>query len=307
MHFWYGFTVQDLHAKSFKRLTSTKLYVPDHIRLRSGGTSSCNLVPSVLWLSLRRITREGAFLTQLDSFRAFVSASRNVSARYRVLVALAVVLSVVTLAATVIACMAEQLERFVPDIWIDTASYASTVASDAITTGVLVFNLKRYRTGIERTDALLDRLASYSINTGTAAHRHREYAPTHPRECCLIRKGEAANCMTWLGPQSLFGKKVQVVFLALSIPSTKVYANSVLTALNSRNALVDASNAVSTHLEFTTLNQVANGDVEARMAIPVPATRVPQDDHSGRGLLSPVAGMEGEGRSFSDRLISGDL
>ncbi|KAI9069840.1 hypothetical protein FKP32DRAFT_1753600 [Trametes sanguinea] len=215
-----------------------------------------------------------------------------ISARYRVLVTLAVVLSAVTLAftiaATVIACIAKQLERFVPDIWIDTASYASTVASDAITTGVLVFNLKRYRTGIERTDALLDRLASYSINTGL-----------------LI-----GIVNTLLLILSLFGKKVQVVFLAISIPSTKVYANSVLTALNSRNALVDVSNSVSTHLEFTTLPQVANSDVEARMTTPVLTPRVPPgSSHRGRGPLRPVAGMEGEGRSFSDRLVSvsGDI
>ncbi|KAJ2988980.1 hypothetical protein NUW54_g8934 [Trametes sanguinea] len=206
------------------------------------------------------------------------------------------------LAATVIACMAKQLERFVPDIWIDTASYASTVASDAITTGVLVFNLKRYRTGIERTDALLDRLASYSINTGMAAHRHREYAPTHPLSLWKEGPGRVPG-VEHPFHQSICELSPDGVCIVLAVSSLSQYIHDHTTflyvqcncSLNSRNALVDASNAVSTHLD------------SPRMAIPVPATRVPQDDHSGRGLLSPVAGMEGEGRSFSDRLISGDL
>ncbi|OSD01391.1 hypothetical protein PYCCODRAFT_506920 [Trametes coccinea BRFM310] len=181
-----------------------------------------------------------------------------ISVKYRILVTLAVVLSAVTLvftiAATVIACLTKQLERFVPDIWIDTASYASTVVSDAITTGVLVYNLKGYRTGIERTDAFLDCLASYAINTGL-----------------LI-----GIMNTLLLILSLFGKKIQVVFLAIGIPSTKLYANSVLAALNSRIPLAGTENPVSTHLEFTTMNEIANSNVEARMATPVLATHIPR-------------------------------
>ncbi|KAL7277395.1 hypothetical protein ACG7TL_009257 [Trametes sanguinea] len=129
-----------------------------------------------------------------------------ISVKYRILVTLAPLSNIIaswynvvfTIAATVIACLTKQLERFVPDIWIDTASYASTVVSDAITTGVLVYNLKGYRTGIERTDAFLDRLASYAINTGlliglvafplmpqSAPHadmlaQYHEYPPPHP-------------------------------------------------------------------------------------------------------------------------------
>ncbi|KAI9069854.1 hypothetical protein FKP32DRAFT_36284 [Trametes sanguinea] len=92
-----------------------------------------------------------------------------ISARYRGLVALAVTLSAAfvgyNIAATVINYGVTLFYRLDPDAWIGMASYASIAVSDTITTGVLVFNLKQYRTGIKRTDVLLGRLASFAIHT----------------------------------------------------------------------------------------------------------------------------------------------
>ncbi|OSC96593.1 hypothetical protein PYCCODRAFT_1472514 [Trametes coccinea BRFM310] len=198
-----------------------------------------------------------------------------ISKKYRILVAIAVILSLAALgfltAATAIAYIVAKEHKFVYDIWINRTSYATSVVADSITTGLLIFNLKRLHTGIKRTDLLLDRLAAYAINTGL-----------------LIG---VANMLLFI--LSFFGKNVQTAFLGIGIPATKLYANSVLTVLNARQSLAEKDTApVSTHLEFITLSHVANTTAQTRVNSQQPWHASSENSQGDDG--SPTSGTTSE-------------
>ncbi|KAL7277410.1 hypothetical protein ACG7TL_009272 [Trametes sanguinea] len=154
-----------------------------------------------------------------------------ISKKYRILVAIAVILSLAALgfltAATAIAYIVAKEHKFVYDIWINRTSYATSVVADSITTGVLIFNLKRLHTGIKRTDLLLDRLAAYAINTGLLIGYVNAFVSYY--NLCLTPECPRSVANMLLFILSFFGKNVQTAFLGIGIPATKLYANSVLT------------------------------------------------------------------------------
>ncbi|CDO76938.1 hypothetical protein BN946_scf185006.g20 [Trametes cinnabarina] len=213
-----------------------------------------------------------------------VSRGSSVSAKYRLLVAIAVILSLAGLGEdansslflhgcdgycvcplATLSCywinldghrfIAAREHKFLYDIWINRSSYATTVVADVITTGVLVFNLKRFHTGVKRTDDLLDRLAMFALNTGL-----------------LIG---ITNILLFI---LSFFDNAQLAFLGISMPATKrmlsfsrlmgfasvtlkppfdaltVYANSVLAVSMAKKDL----NPASTHVEFIGMSNVAN-------------------------------------------------
>ncbi|KAI9064057.1 hypothetical protein FKP32DRAFT_592322 [Trametes sanguinea] len=91
--------------------------------------------------------------------------------KYRVLVSVAILLSLVTLGcATANTVLSFSSITVIKDIqrvkWIDSFGFIMAIISDTLTTGVLVFNLKQRRTGIRQTDHLIDRLVLYCLNTG---------------------------------------------------------------------------------------------------------------------------------------------
>ncbi|KAL7277382.1 hypothetical protein ACG7TL_009244 [Trametes sanguinea] len=161
------------------------------------------------------------------------------------------------IAATVVNSGVVEFQGLDPDSWIDTASYASIALSDAITTGVLVFNLKRYRTGFRRTDVLLGRVTSFAIHTG-------------------LLMGVVNTLLLIL---TFFGKnlKTQAVFLIIGFPATKLYAISVLAALNSRSSLANVANRNNTDLEFISLSRIPDRTVEIRVAEPQVRGRSTED------------------------------
>ncbi|KAI0363648.1 hypothetical protein BV20DRAFT_975436 [Pilatotrama ljubarskyi] len=90
------------------------------------------------------------------------------------------------------------------------------VTVDLIATGTLTYYLRRSRTGFKRTDSMVDVLMVYGINTGLSTS-----VITMTSLICAIAK-----------PASL-------VYAAILVVGTKMYANSLLAVLNSRRSIVD--------------------------------------------------------------------
>ncbi|KAI0363876.1 hypothetical protein BV20DRAFT_1125975 [Pilatotrama ljubarskyi] len=106
--------------------------------------------------------------------------------------------------------------------WLDSAGFAATVASDILITSVLIFTLKRSRTGFKRTDHIVDRLILYTVNTGLLT------------SICNI----LALVLGLAQPSNM-------IYIGVAIISTKVYANSLLAALNTRRSLAASDVATS--------------------------------------------------------------
>ncbi|EIW53042.1 uncharacterized protein TRAVEDRAFT_53459 [Trametes versicolor FP-101664 SS1] len=158
--------------------------------------------------------------------------------QYKVVVALAVSFSIVALAfgtaTTVQGIKIHTFTRFQHYTWMDSVAFAAAVASDALTTGVLIYVLKASRTGFKKTDHIIDRLTLYAVNTGFLTGVFDLLA--------LI--------FAVVYPDNL-------VYFAFSIVATKVYANSLLAVLNTRHSGAEGRDpgstigihAVSTHNE----------------------------------------------------------
>ncbi|KAI0763281.1 hypothetical protein BD413DRAFT_495241 [Trametes elegans] len=132
-------------------------------------------------------------------------------ATYRVLVVVAIILSLVALgfsaAAAGEAFIVRTFDRFWHFTWLDSAGFGVTVVSDLLTTTVLIITLMRSRTGM-RTKLAYDTQWSYRLQTLTRA--------------------------------------TNLIFLGVSIVATKVYSNSLLAVLNSRETLrhIPADNSI---------------------------------------------------------------
>ncbi|OSC98515.1 hypothetical protein PYCCODRAFT_1470992 [Trametes coccinea BRFM310] len=139
-------------------------------------------------------------------------------------------------ASTVKAYVVSTFDEFNHFIWLDSAGCAVTVASDVLTTSVLITVLKQSRTGVKQTDYLLDRLVKYSINTGL-----------------LIGLFDTVSFVL------SFFKGDSLIFTGIAIAGTKLYANSVLAVLNSRRSSTGAtrgSGTSGTYPEVISLNNV---------------------------------------------------
>ncbi|KAI0631813.1 hypothetical protein C8Q77DRAFT_1129122 [Trametes polyzona] len=113
--------------------------------------------------------------------------------------------------------------------WLDSAALGTAGASDILTTGSLIFILKTSHTGFRRTDHMLDRLILYTINTGLLTG--------------------ILNVIVIISVRVL----PNLVSYGIAIVLTKVYANSVFAALNSRHSTsADANGTNNTTLTVLT-------------------------------------------------------
>ncbi|KAJ6524057.1 hypothetical protein B0H10DRAFT_354051 [Mycena sp. CBHHK59/15] len=87
-------------------------------------------------------------------------------------------------------------------------------AADALITASLCYYLHRGRTGLKQTNSMINRLMVFAINRGAIT--------TFLQLCYLIAFEAKADSMAWV---------------AIHVAISKVYTNSVLATLNSRNAI----------------------------------------------------------------------
>ncbi|KAI0706403.1 hypothetical protein C8Q76DRAFT_157534 [Earliella scabrosa] len=112
--------------------------------------------------------------------------------------------------------------------WLVCIRVGAATAADAILTSVLVYTLHKSRTGMKRTDSIINVLILYSVNTGLII--------SAANVLCLV-------CGLVL-PQTL-------TYVVLDSVISSLYLNSVLASLNSRDALNS-----STRLGFDDLQVV---------------------------------------------------
>ncbi|KAH8826411.1 hypothetical protein DL96DRAFT_1607899 [Flagelloscypha sp. PMI_526] len=106
----------------------------------------------------------------------------------------------------------------------------STLACDLAIMGLMVYFLTRSRTGFKRTDSLIWRIVTLTVETGGF--------------CCML---------TLLHMVLYYGFPNHSWHLAVSVLEGKAYANSLLVHLNSRVELADINNAHDHH-SLSTLN-----------------------------------------------------
>ncbi|KAI1796285.1 hypothetical protein LXA43DRAFT_1090354 [Ganoderma leucocontextum] len=112
---------------------------------------------------------------------------------------------------------------FVPDTWIIATASAMTVCADFILTTVLIIALRRSRSGQKRTDSTLDVLVMYTITTGeflAVGSASTSFSDLSPAPCVSML---TLFLFVVLRPADL-------IYTALSLVSTKLYANSLLAA-----------------------------------------------------------------------------
>ncbi|KAI9059473.1 hypothetical protein FKP32DRAFT_1579823, partial [Trametes sanguinea] len=98
--------------------------------------------------------------------------------------------------------------------WMNSAGVGMAVLADTLLTAALTFSLHRSRTGIKRTDSVIDLLIMYAINTGA-----------------WVRGTDHVGLVQALAmPNNL-------IYAGIVIVATKLYANSMMAVLNSRRSL----------------------------------------------------------------------
>ncbi|KAI8990418.1 hypothetical protein BD414DRAFT_483569 [Trametes punicea] len=98
--------------------------------------------------------------------------------------------------------------------WMASTGSSFIMLGDFLVTSVLIYALRKSRTGITRTDSLLDLLIIYAISTGLVI--------------CIFNALNVAFSLAY--PHNL-------IYSAFSIVLTKLYANTLLVALNTRKSL----------------------------------------------------------------------
>ncbi|KAM5532687.1 hypothetical protein V8D89_013656 [Ganoderma adspersum] len=162
----------------------------------------------------------------ISTSQAFFARRAYIFAKgwYRILVLLAVVCLLGELGFSIATTVVEYIDtdsgfsgQFVANTWLIACASGLAVCADTTITTVLIIALRRNRSGIKSTDSLMDVLVLYTITTGL---------------------------ITSLSMLSLFlvvtiAPTEDGIYTAISVLVTKLYANTLLAALNSRRSLHD--------------------------------------------------------------------
>ncbi|KAI0328271.1 hypothetical protein GY45DRAFT_1326529 [Cubamyces sp. BRFM 1775] len=152
---------------------------------------------------------------------------------YRPIVAIASVLLIgelgFFLAATIQAFVFPIFTHFQRLTWLISAGAAMAVVADGLLTCILVTVLRRNMTGMKRMDTIVDILIMYAVSTGLLTG--------------IINL--LSFVFSLLAPGNL-------IYTAFGIVCTKLYANSLLAALNARKYLADR--AAGDNLDNSMLN-----------------------------------------------------
>ncbi|KAM5544696.1 hypothetical protein V8D89_001594 [Ganoderma adspersum] len=145
---------------------------------------------------------------------------------YRMLVIFAVFLCFIEMgffiAATTEAFIIPTFGGFKHVTWLVSTGSTMAVTSDVIITTMLIFALRKSRTGVKRTDSMLDVMIMYSINTGLLT-----------------------GVFNLLSLLFAFIRPGDLIYIGFGIPGTKMYANTLMAALNSRRSLAAKGSGVA--------------------------------------------------------------
>ncbi|RPD69899.1 hypothetical protein L226DRAFT_262370 [Lentinus tigrinus ALCF2SS1-7] len=158
-------------------------------------------------------------LVILTSQSFFARRVVAIGGKFRWIAGIAIVLFVGELAfyaaATVKAFMLPTFKDFLSVTWFISTGSAMAVTADFLLTSVLIISLRRSRTGFKQTDSTIDVLILFAVNTGLITG------------LCNI-----------LGIVFALILPSNLIYAAVGIVGTKLYATTLLAALNSRKSLV---------------------------------------------------------------------
>ncbi|KAM5544713.1 hypothetical protein V8D89_001611 [Ganoderma adspersum] len=98
--------------------------------------------------------------------------------------------------------------------WMISVGSAQAITADTLLTSVLIVTLRRRRTGIQRTDSMIDVLILYAVSTGFLT--------------------TVFNLLAFIFILAFPGN---LIYIAFSVIVTKLYANTLFVALNTRHSL----------------------------------------------------------------------
>ncbi|KAI0353696.1 hypothetical protein OH77DRAFT_1522258 [Trametes cingulata] len=120
-----------------------------------------------------------------------------------------------TAAVTSEAFILPDLNAFRKIAWLSAVCFGVGVVSDVLITSILIWVLRRSRTGFKRTDTIIDVLITYSIGTGLI---------TDVFSIIIL-------VLVLVGPD-------QYIYVGFDMVTTKLYVNCVLAALNARESIL---------------------------------------------------------------------
>ncbi|TFK91563.1 hypothetical protein K466DRAFT_595988 [Polyporus arcularius HHB13444] len=150
-----------------------------------------------------------------------------VNKRYRWIVFVIVILMLVELAsiisATYFGLSVTFFEEFSPYLWLDTGSFSIATVADLVLMIVFVVIVRSSKTAFRDTRRGLDTLARYTV------------------VATLLN-----TALTLAAAISSITSKQSFIYMAMAIPTTKIYANGVLAFLNLRPSLAETTLGVRT-------------------------------------------------------------
>ncbi|KAI0357947.1 hypothetical protein OH77DRAFT_1519237 [Trametes cingulata] len=149
-----------------------------------------------------------------------------VGPHYRPVVVLAGVLCIAELgfffAATSEAFIIPTFEGFRKVTWLVSTGSTMAVTADVLLTIALIIVLHRSRTGLRRTDSMIDVMITYSVNTGLLT-----------------------GIFNLLSLLFAFIRPGDLIYIGFGIPGVKLYATTLLAALNSRQSIASRGFGIS--------------------------------------------------------------
>ncbi|KAI9069804.1 hypothetical protein FKP32DRAFT_37562 [Trametes sanguinea] len=141
-----------------------------------------------------------------------------VAPRFRLVVVVAGLLCLAEigffLAGSVKAFTIPTFQQYEDSQWLVSAGSTMAVIADTMLTAVLIYVLHKSRTGIKRTDSMIDVMIMYSVNTGLLT-----------------------GVFNLLSMLFSFTQKKNLIWIAFGIIAAKMYGTTLLAALNSRQSL----------------------------------------------------------------------
>ncbi|PIL32207.1 hypothetical protein GSI_05452 [Ganoderma sinense ZZ0214-1] len=225
-------------------------------------TRPMQLLPT--FTSLVIVTAQGFFAR-----RAYLFGKR-----YRIWVLIAVVALICELGFCIATTAEDQsgnFDDFVSTTWLLACGSGCAAGADIILTTVLIVALRKSRSGVKRTDSTVDVLVLYTITTGLITRRHN-HAVVVPRSVYTVFGYFSIYKSGWL-TVDLLEQLVIIpgevgIYTSISIVATKLYANTLLAALNRRKSLKDRADLHMMGTDFVFGTEIREG-ARAHNSLPV--------------------------------------
>ncbi|KAI1784884.1 hypothetical protein LXA43DRAFT_1100908 [Ganoderma leucocontextum] len=167
-----------------------------------------------------------------------------VGKKYRIIVFISILFMLVELAlplsAVILAFEAKTLADALRFSYLVSARNAAATVTDVLLTTILVYSLHKSRTGIKSTDSMINVLIMYAVNTGLLTSVFNIL-------CLVFVSAPVTFCFDpapiqiskgFVFPQSF-------TYAAVDLVSSRLYASSLLAALNSRKVVLDIGSSNS--------------------------------------------------------------